>query len=74
MGWIIEGSKLSPSKDKNILFCMLFRLALGPTQTLIQWVLGVKWPGNEADHSPPPGAKIKKTWFYVFTPLYILMA
>jgi hypothetical protein len=33
-------------------------MALGPTQPPIQWVpgalsLGVKWPGREADHSPP---------------------
>jgi hypothetical protein len=38
--------------------------ALGPSQPPIQWVLmavspGVKWPGCEADHSPPPSAKIK---------------
>jgi hypothetical protein len=38
--------------------------ALGPTQPPIQGVLGafslgVKWPGCEADHSPPSGAKVK---------------
>jgi hypothetical protein len=37
---------------------------LGPTQPPIQWVpgalsLGVKWPGREADHSPPSSAEVK---------------
>jgi len=31
-----------------------------PTQPLIYWVPGVKQPGREADHSPPPSAKIKE--------------
>jgi hypothetical protein len=40
------------------------RSALGPTQPPIQWVpgalsLGVKWPGREADHSPPSRADVK---------------
>jgi hypothetical protein len=39
--------------------------ALWPTQPPIQWVLGalsltVKWPGREADHSPPSNAKVKE--------------
>jgi hypothetical protein len=39
--------------------------ALGPTQPPIQWVagaisLGVKWPGCEADHSPPSSAEVKE--------------
>jgi hypothetical protein len=40
-------------------------MALGPTQSPIQWVPGalslrVKWPGREADHSPPSGAEVKE--------------
>jgi hypothetical protein len=34
-------------------------LALGPIQPPIQWVLGVKRPGREADHSPPSSAEVK---------------
>jgi hypothetical protein len=41
------------------------RTALVPTQPPIQWVpealaLGVKWPGREADHSPPSSAEVKE--------------
>jgi hypothetical protein len=41
------------------------RMALGPTQSPIQWVpralcLGVKRPGREADHSPPSSAEVKE--------------
>jgi len=40
------------------LFTTMSRMALRPTQPPIQWVpgalpLGLKWPGHEADHSPP---------------------
>jgi hypothetical protein len=40
-------------------------MALGPTQPSIQLVpgalsLGVKWPGREADHSPPSSAEVKE--------------
>jgi hypothetical protein len=45
-------------------FTTVSRPALGPTQPPIQWVpeplsLGVKWPGREADHSPPSSAEVK---------------
>jgi len=55
------------------------RLALGPTQCSIQWILGavsprVKWPGHEADHSPPSCAMVKNTWSYTSTPPYVFMA
>jgi hypothetical protein len=41
------------------------RTSLGPTQPPIQWVpealfLGIKWPGLEADHSPPSSAEVKE--------------
>jgi hypothetical protein len=47
------------------LFDTMSRLALGPTQHPIQWEpevfsLGIKRPGREADHSPPPSAEIKE--------------
>jgi hypothetical protein len=46
-------------------FYLMIRTALGPTQPSIQWVpgalsLGVKWPGCEADQSPPSSAKVKE--------------
>jgi hypothetical protein len=41
------------------------RMAQGPTQPPIQWVLGalslgLKRPGCEADHSPPFSAEVKE--------------
>jgi hypothetical protein len=46
--------------------------ALGHTQLPIQWVpgalsLGVKWPGREADRSPPSSAEVNM-WSYTSTP------
>jgi hypothetical protein len=35
---------------------------------------GVKWPGREADHSPPTNAEVKKMWFCTSTPPYAFMA
>jgi hypothetical protein len=40
-------------------------MALGTTQPPIQWVrgalsLGVKWPGREADLSPPSSTEVKE--------------
>jgi hypothetical protein len=52
------------------------RLALGPTQLPIQWVLGAlspgaEWPGHKADHSLPSSAKFKNTWTYTSIPSYV---
>jgi hypothetical protein len=74
-----RGRSLSTSKVKNFLFTTSSRLALGPTQPTIQWVLGVlspgvKWLGREADQSPPTGVKVKKMWIYTTTPPYAFMA
>jgi hypothetical protein len=47
------------------LFTTASRTALESTQPPIQWEpgalsLGVKWPGREADHSPPSSAEVKE--------------
>jgi hypothetical protein len=34
----------------------------------------IKWPGREADHSPPTYAEVKNTAFYTSTPPYVFMA
>jgi hypothetical protein len=50
------------------LFTTVSRMALGSTQPPMLWVLGVKWPGCETDHSPPSSAKVKNAWSYTSTP------
>jgi hypothetical protein len=57
---------------ENFHFSVSSRPALGSTQPPIQWVPGalsprVKWPGSEADHSPPTIAEVSKTWVYTST-------
>jgi hypothetical protein len=34
---------------------------------------GVKWPGREADHSPPTSTEVTNTWIYTSTLTYTLM-
>jgi hypothetical protein len=46
------------------LLATVSRPPLGPTRPPIQWILGalsagVKWPGHEADHSPPSSVEVK---------------
>jgi hypothetical protein len=52
---------------------MRSRLALGPTQLPLRWVIGdlsleVKRPEREADHSPQTNAEVKNMWIYTSTP------
>jgi hypothetical protein len=35
---------------------------------------GVKRPGREANHSPPPSAEVNNAWRYTSTPQYTFMA
>jgi hypothetical protein len=62
----------SAGGGKNFHFSMSSRLALGSTQPPIWRVPGaispgVKWPGHEADHPPPPSTEIEKMWVYTAT-------
>jgi hypothetical protein len=41
MGYKLDGQGLIPDKDKIFLLSIVPRLALGPAQPLIQWVLGM---------------------------------
>jgi len=57
----------------SFFFAIVSKPALGPTQTLIQWVAGalsseVKRPEREVEHSPPSTAHLQKTWSYTSTP------
>jgi hypothetical protein len=64
---------LSPGRVKNFKFFISSRPALGSTQPPIQWVLGVKRQGREADHSLLTSAEVKKTWIYTSTLQYVFM-
>jgi hypothetical protein len=74
MGWTIGILEFDSRRGLGIfLFTTASRTALGLTQPPIQWVpgtlsLGVKWPGREADHSPPSSCEVKNEWSYTFTP------
>jgi hypothetical protein len=69
---IATGYRLN-GRGENFLFSTSSRPPLGSTQRPIQWVLwalspGVKWPGHEADHSPPASAEVKEIWIYTSLP------
>jgi hypothetical protein len=55
------------------LFATASQPALQPTQPPIQWApgalsLGIKRPGRDVDHSPPPSDEAKNAWSYTSTP------
>jgi hypothetical protein len=74
-GYSLEdrGSRFHSRRGLGIfLFTTESKTALGSTQPPIQWVPGalsleVKWPGREADHSPPSSAEVKNAWNYTST-------
>lgn len=60
-------------RQEIILFSKTSELVLKLTQLPILKVAealssGVKWPGHEADHSPPSSAQVKNEWGYISTP------
>jgi hypothetical protein len=65
MSYGLGGQGSIPGRWKTFFFSTASIQALGPTQSLIQWVpgdlsLGIKRQGREADHSPPSNTKVKK--------------
>jgi hypothetical protein len=65
MGDVLDGQGLilARGKREKFIFSTVSRLALGFTQSPIQWVLGavsleVKQPGLEAGHSPSSSAEV----------------
>jgi hypothetical protein len=76
--WLDDGGVRVRVPVESTIFTVSSRLALGPTQPLIQWVPnalspGVKPQGREAEHSPPTSAEVKKSWIYTSTPPYAFM-
>jgi len=66
------------SRQGFLLFTTASRMALGPTQPLIQWVpgaffSGVKRPGRGVYNSPPLSAKVKYAWSCISTLPHIFM-
>ena len=52
---------------KGRIFVLRVYTDSGPAQPLFWWTLGVKKPGNEADHSPLSSAEVKNEWSYTST-------
>ena len=46
------------AKANDFLSSKTFRPALRPKQHLVQWMLGIRWLGREAVHSPLPSTKV----------------
>jgi len=45
-----------------------------PPSLLSIGYLAIKWPGHEADHSPPPVPKLRMRVAILALPLYVYMA
>jgi hypothetical protein len=63
MGYDMDGRGFESRKGNIFLFSTSSRQSLGPTQPLIQWVLGAILPGakrqgREADPSPSSSAEV----------------
>jgi hypothetical protein len=66
-GWTTEVRFPAGATKENFSLRHASRSTLGPTEPVIQWVLGalsldVEWAGREADHSIQLSAKVKDAW------------
>jgi len=78
-GWKTREQLSSRVKKGLFVFTIASKLALGPRQPPIQWVLAnvfleVKRLGLEANNSPPSSSDVKNAWSYTSTPKYVFMA
>jgi len=53
---------------ETVIFSSKSRRTLGPTQSPIQWMLGVKQSRREINYSPASGTEVKNKWIYTSTP------
>jgi hypothetical protein len=79
MGWMTERSEFKSWYDHE--FSLLHVVQTGSGVHPTSYTIGtrgsfpeVKWPGREADHSPPTSGEVKKMWIYTSTPPYTFMA
>jgi hypothetical protein len=70
----MTGDKFLERAVREFFFTTMSKLALGPTQPLTQWTLGVKRPGHEIDHSSTSSAEVKNVWSYTAISPYVCMA
>ena len=64
-----------PWEGQNFeMFSKISILVAVPNQYPIQWVLDVKWPTDEVDHSSPCRTEDKNEWSLTSTPPYTFMA
>jgi hypothetical protein len=79
MDWTIEVRGIDSEWRLGIFFSTESTPTLGSIQPPIQRVpgalsLGVKRPGRETNHSPPPNAEVKNVRRYTSTRHYVFMA
>jgi hypothetical protein len=79
MSWTTGVQFLILALIEFFLFTTTYILSLRLSQLPIQWVLGaltpgVKWPGHEADDSPPSCAEVKNTWSCTTISQYVFVA
>jgi hypothetical protein len=74
MGWktVDLGFNSVGGGEDLLLFSTASRLTVVPTQSA-ELLMGVNCPGCAADHLPPPNAKFKNVWNYMFCPPYAFM-
>jgi hypothetical protein len=72
-GYRLDDLGFNSWQRQEILLFRMSRLAVGITQSAVEWVPRVKQLVLQADHSLPSGAYAKKWWSSTSISLYIFM-